>query len=275
MSYVKRMYNRYAPFTRSVLQRKMSYKIDFIMSIIGQLIKSFVVYFLWKAVYLNSDSATIHGFTSNDIVLYVFMSAITINIVSNTVDASIGNEVWDGTIAMNLIKPVNYQVRLLFESFAELLQGVVFIAFPIWIGLISVRFITASELPPSIVTIGLYLLSAFLGYIVLFLINFSFGILSFYVTNIWGIRNLKYAIMDFLSGAIIPIAFLPMWLQNIMDFVPFASINYFPVLIYLGKVSGTKIAFTLILQVIWIVILFFISILLWRKATKRLTILGG
>lgn len=275
MKTIRRMYNRYVPFTRSVLQKKMSYKFDFVMAIIGQLVKCFVIYFLWKAVYVNSDSAVMNGFTANDIILYVFMSTITINIVNNTVDAAIGNEVWDGTIAMNLIKPVNYQTRLFFESFAELFQGTVFIALPIWMGLVVVRFFTLAELPPSIFTVILYLLSAFLGFVILFLINFSFGILSFYVTNIWGIRNLKYAIMDFLSGVIIPIAFLPMWLQKILDFVPFSSISYFPVLIYLGKVTGSGIVFTLVLQVIWIGILYLISILLWNKATRRLTILGG
>lgn len=275
MRYLKRMYGRYSPFTRSVLQRKMSYKFDFIMSIIGQLIKCLVIYFLWKSVYINSNSSTIYGFSAGDMILYVFMSTITINIVSNSVDASIGNEVWDGTIAMNLIKPVNYQIRLFFESLAELFQGLIFIALPIWSGLIIIKFVTLSEMPPSITTIFLYLISSFLGYIILFLINFSFGILSFYVTNIWGIRNLKYAIMDFLSGTIIPIAFLPVWLKNILDFMPFSSISYFPVLIYLGKVSGTKIIYTLILQIGWILILYILSMFLWSRATKRLTILGG
>lgn len=141
--------------------------------------------------------------------------------------------------------------------------------------MIFIRYLTLSEFPPDIFTICMYLLSALLGYIILFFVNFSFGILSFYVTNIWGIRNLKYAVLDFLSGAIVPIAFLPHVIQRIMDFVPFASINYVPVTIYLGKVSGLNILKTLIMQSVWIFLLFILSNILWNKATKRLTILGG
>ena len=95
------------------------------------------------------------------------------------------------------------------------------------------------------------------------------------INPVWGIRNLKYAILDFLSGVIIPIAFLPGWLQRILDFLPFSSINYFPVIIYLGKVSNVEVLRTLMIQIVWIFVLFLLSKLLWNKAIKRLTLLGG
>lgn len=126
-----RIYKRYMPFARSTLQRKMSYKFDFFMTIFGQLVKCFVVYFLWRAVYLNSNTDVMEGFSAADMIVYVFMSTITANIVSNSVDVSIGNEVWNGSISMNLLKPVNYQLKLLFESFGEFFQGTVLIALPL------------------------------------------------------------------------------------------------------------------------------------------------
>lgn len=275
MRKIRRLFHRYIPFTKSIMKENMSYRFDFIMNNVGQLVKCFVLFFLWQAVYLNSSITSFHGFSVNDIAIYIFMSTITINMIGNSVDVSIGNEVWDGSISMNLIKPINYQVKLLFESFAKFVQGFLFLALPLWLGLIAVRFITLSEYPPNPGRICLYLISALLGYMVLFLINFCFGILSFYVTNIWGIRNLKYAILDFLSGVIIPIAFLPGWLQHILDFVPFSSINYFPVIIYLGKISNAEVLRTLMIQIVWIFVLFLLSKLLWNKAIKRLTLLGG
>lgn len=275
MKRLKRFFKIYIPFTHSILQMKMSYKLDFFMGIVGQLIKCFVVYYLWKAVYINSSSYVMNSFTANEMLTYVFMSTITANIVSNTVDVSIGGEVWDGSISMNLIKPINYQVKLFFESVAELVQGTLFIAFPIWVGLIIIRYLTVSDVPPNITTILFYLLSSLLGFLILFLLNFIFGILSFYVTNIWGIRNLKYALLDFLSGSIVPLAFLPLCIQKVMKFVPFSSVNYVPVTIYLGKVTGSELYKILGTQVLWIVILYIISLFVWNKAIKRLSILGG
>lgn len=275
MNRLKKIYRIYGPFTQSVLQMKMSYKLDFFMSIVGQLIKCLIVYYLWRAVFLNASSRMINGFTSTEIIAYVFMSTITANIVSNSVDVTIGGEVWDGSISMNLIKPINYEIKLFFESIAELLQGTLIISLPIWIGFICFSYFCSSEVPPNIKTILFYLLSSFLGFLILFLFNFIFGVFSFYVTNIWGIRNLKYALLEFLTGSVIPLAFLPTCVQIVINFVPFASINYIPVMIYLKKITGYELYKSLGIQLIWIITLYFIGVLVWNKAIKRLSILGG
>ncbi|ERI95674.1 hypothetical protein HMPREF1982_00047 [Clostridiales bacterium oral taxon 876 str. F0540] len=275
MTYMKRKLRLYWPFSRGVIQSIMSYRVNFFMFVFGNLMRTFVVYYLWKAVFISSGSGTINGFSLNDMIIYIFMSSLTAGTIATGTDSDIGHEVMDGSIAMNLIKPISYKVRMLFMSFGSLLYQFIFILLPVWIGLIAVRYFTAHELPPDAKTIVLYLLSLMLGFFVNFLMNFSFGLLAFYVTNMWGIGHLKDAALLFFSGQLIPIAFFPELLQKIMQFFPFSSLNYIPVMIYLKKLTGMALLQALGIQILWIALLYLLSLWFWNKATNKLVILGG
>ena len=275
MKYLAKSLKIYLPFTKSIIQIMMTYRLNFFVSVFGSILKTFVIYYLWKAVFTNSTSHVLNGFTASDMLIYIFMSSITAGTVSNNTDQVIGEEVKDGSIAMNLIKPINYHLRLLFESFGGLIYGILCVSLPLWLALIAYRFFYIGELPPRVSTIGAYILSLIFGFSIMFLFNFIFGLLSFYVTNLWGIRQLKYVIINLISGQMIPLVFFPIWLQNGLGFLPFSSINYIPVMIYLNKINGTALIRAFVIQVFWVIFLLVFSIWLWKKATKRLTILGG
>jgi ABC-2 type transport system permease protein len=208
-------------------------------------------------------------------VIYIFMSSLTAGTIATGTDHDIGSEVKDGSIAMNLIKPISYKVRMLFSSLGAFIYQFIFVLVPIWVGLLAVRYFTIGELPPSLGTIGLYLISLILGFIVNYLLNFCYGLLAFYVTNMWGIAHLKEAVLLFFSGQLIPIAFFPQMLQSIMKFFPFSSLNYIPVLIYLNKLSGFALLQALGIQLLWIGILYALSVWMWNRAINKLVILGG
>lgn len=275
MTYLGKKLKLYWPFSRGVIQTIMSYRINFFMFVFGNLIRTFVIYYLWKAVFLSSSSSSFNGFTLSDMIIYIFMSSLTAGTINTGTDGDIGQEVRDGSIAMNLIKPINYKIRMLFISFGALVYQFVFILMPVWIGLLVVRYFTVHELPPDIGTILMYLASMMLGFTVSYLMNFCFGLLSFYVTNMWGLSHLKEAALLFFSGQLIPIAFFPIVMQKVMQFFPFSSLNYIPVMIYLKKLTGVELLKAFGVQFMWIAILYLLSVWLWNKAISKLVILGG
>lgn len=275
MAYIKKKFRLYWPFSRGVIQTIMSYRINFFMFVFGNMMRTFVLYYLWKAVFISSSTNSLNGFSLNDMIIYLFMSSITAGTINSGTDGDIAQEVKDGSIAMNLIKPINYQVRMLFISLGAFVYQFIFILLPIWIGLIVVRYFTAAEAPPGIGTILLYLFSMILGFFVNFLMNYCYGLLAFYVTNMWGISHLKDAALLFFSGQLIPIAFFPLVLQKVMQFFPFSSLNYIPVMIYLKKLTGVALLESLGIQLLWIVLLYLLSRWLWNRAINKLVILGG
>lgn len=272
---VRRQFRVYWPFARSVIQRILSYRLNFFMFIAGGLLRTFIMYYLWKAIFMSSSQSSLAGFTLQEMVVYVFISDITARLVHSSPDEIIGEEVKQGSIAINLIRPINYHTRLLFDSLGDVIHQFAIIALPLWIGLITVRYVTIGEIPPSLSTLLFYSLSLVLSFGILFLFNFCFGLLAFYTTNIWGLSHVKYAVRRFLSGELIPILFFPLWAQKVLLFLPFSVMNYTPVMIYLRKYTGIELLKALGIQMIWVMFLFVLSQWLWKKAMQKLTILGG
>lgn len=272
---LKRLFEIYFPFSKSIIQSNMTYKLNFIMSICGGVIKTIVTYYLWKAIFKSSSQSTLNGFTLDDMVMYIIVSFITSRLITNSIDFQIGEEVKQGSIAMNLIKPIDYHAKLFFEALGKLLQELLFFVLPMGTFIILIKYATIGHQPLSLLSLLLYFVSMFLSFCILFLINVSFGLIAFYTTNIWGVTYIKFAITRFLSGELIPIVFFPFWVQNILKFMPFTSLNYSPVMICLGKMGLKQNINLLLLQIVWIALLFISSRWVWHKAIRRLTILGG
>ena len=114
-----------------------------------------------------------------------------------------------------------------------------------------------------------------LAYLINFFFNICFGFLAFVIKYLWGANMMKNCIVGFLSGAIIPLSFLPETLGRIFMLLPFASLNYTPVMIYMGVYQGTELLYYIGLQVFWALFFFGLSKLLWVVSVRRLSVQGG
>ena len=114
-----------------------------------------------------------------------------------------------------------------------------------------------------------------MSFFICVLFDFCFGMVAFFTTYIFGMLMAKEALLSFLTGQLIPLSFFPPLVQRIFDFLPFSSMVYTPVMIYLGKYSGAELGFVLLRQAVWVVLLYVLGNLIWKKVTKRLVVLGG
>ncbi|NLK96130.1 MAG: hypothetical protein GX275_13250 [Clostridiales bacterium] len=267
--------SNYIPFGKSVIQRRMSYKVGFFMRIVGGLIQVLIMYYLWVAIFNSSSSSIINGFNSSEIIVYVIMSYITSQIINVSMDWTISDDIITGSIATNLIKPISYEKRILSESIGQVVLNLSTISLPLWICFYIYKFISEGQMPPDIINILLYILSVILGYVVMFLFNFIFSISAFFVTYIWGFMMAKGILIKFFSGELIPIVFFPVALQGVLKYLPFSAMNYTPVMVYMGKLPQNELLFSLGIQLVWIIVLYIIFRLLWKKAIERVTVMGG
>ena len=99
--------------------------------------------------------------------------------------------------------------------------------------------------------------------------------IAFFTTYIFGLLMVQEALLKFLTGELIPLSFFPGAVQKVFDFLPFSSMVYTPVMIYLGKYNNKELAFVLGRQAAWVIILYLLGSLIWKKVTRRLVVLGG
>ena len=86
---------------------------------------------------------------------------------------------------------------------------------------------------------------------------------------------MKETLVGFLSGGTIPLAFLPAGLATVLNWLPFASLRYTPIMIYMGMYSTGEIIWRIGLQLFWLLVMFGLSKIVWNSAVKRLAVHGG
>ncbi|HEX3022391.1 MAG TPA: ABC-2 family transporter protein [Lachnospiraceae bacterium] len=272
---LRKNYRKYKPFMMSSIQQALAYRGSVYLWIFSKILSLFVTYYLWKAIYRNDLSTVINGFSFPEMVIYIVISYITVNIISGNAARNIAYDVVEGSIAINLIKPISYRTKLLFTSFGMIIFRFFVPGIFLWGGVLFFEYHEYGIYPPSIQLTLLYLLSLVFSFLIMFLFDFCYGMLAFYTTYVWGMNMSKAALLLFLSGSMIPLSFFPPMAQRIFEFLPFSSMNYVPVMIYLGKISGQALMKAFLVQVVWIAILYILSNYFWKKATKRLTVVGG
>lgn len=272
---MRRFFRTYLPFASNTLKQQMAYKGAFYLFILVSLFGSFINYYLWMAIYGSSGTGTLGGLTQDEMIVYVFMSYITSSVVMISIATDIGYDVVKGTVAMNLIKPIDYRMSLISMASGTMLYRFLIPGVFIWIGLEIYKVTVLGLAAVTVSRVLLYLLSCVMSFLIYVLFDFCFGMLAFFTTYIFGLQMIKQALMSFLTGQLIPISFFPEAVQRVFDYLPFSSMVYTPVMIYLGKYTGDTLAFMLIRQAVWVVLLDVLGSLIWRQVTKRLVILGG
>jgi len=275
MSRIRRFFKTYSPFTRAGMQELVAYRANFICFFIGEIMSAFVMFFVWKAVFLSSGSETFMGFTMEDMVVYLFISFLTDYMTYSDGAFAVGEEIIDGSIAMRMIRPCSLEMCFLFQELGSRLVSAAMIFAPMVIGVEVYRFVITGALRFHIVSFLFYILSTMIAYMINFYFNVIYGFMAFFFKNLWGTSLMKETLVGFLSGGTIPLAFLPAGLAAVLNWLPFASLRYTPIMIYMGMYSTGEILWRMGLQVFWLLAMMGISKLVWNSAVKRLAIQGG
>jgi len=239
------------------------------MGILNTLLNFLVYWCIYKALY--AGAAEVDGITFSMVATNFIISLGLTNAFSKN-EMFLHDKIKQGTIANELLKPVNFRMRMMFEDMGDGFFKVVFNFLPAVI--ISLLF-TQLQPPAGVLNLILCLISTVLGYLVLWNISFIIQTWSFWLFSVWGIVTVKNAVINILSGALLPLWFMPQPVLDFIKFTPFDSIFFTPVQLYLGQLNGADILFNFARQIIWIVILYFIGDIFWKRGLKKLVVQGG
>lgn len=259
----------YAEFAVKKFRNQTAYRMDCFMGIL-KTIFSFIVYFsIYKALYggrSDVDGITLNMVVTNFIISLGLSNAFDFN------EMFLPDKISWGEISNELLKPVSFRLRLLSEHIGESIFKLVFNFVP---SLIFAAFTIGMMPPSSAINMLLMAISAVMGYLILWELSFIVQTWSFWLFSVWGIIVMKNVLVNIMTGAMIPLWFMPSMLRRIISFTPFESVYFTPVRLYLGQISGSEIAVCMINQAVWIIVLFVIGDIFWKKGTKKLVVQGG
>lgn len=144
-------------------------------SILASFVQIIIFYFLWKAVYVGKDF--LNGYTYSQIITYVVLSRVLITMFNWGVNQYISEIIKSGIIATKLLYPTNFMMNMYCSGIGNnLLSNLIFIGVPITI---LCKFILNLYFPPISINYLFFALSIFLGFTVMFLVDFFLGIINF------------------------------------------------------------------------------------------------
>ena len=230
----------------------------------GYLIALWLLYYLWAALFKDSPQRA--GMTFESAFLHIAVAQTLFTVLHVGTDWRLAREIRSGEIATQLILPMSLNLRHFAISLGRALAQSVYIL-PAFIA-----FLWWFDLSLSPQTIALAVLSVVLSFVLLFCIDFVVGLAGFIATDLWGITASKDALVQFLGGALIPLAFFPSAMREVLAYLPFGHFFNTPV----GYITGEIVSIQpVLIQAVWTVVFLFAAGLAGRIVLRKLIVFGA
>ncbi len=228
--------------------------------------------FVWRSLYAGRE--VLGGFTHEEMLRYYGTAAVIYYLIMDFADWNLQMLVRTGRFLTFALRPLSHQYFALCQKVGHRALGFLFEFLPVWLIFVlgfRVRLWPARPLWAA--------LSIALSFLMMFLVNYSVGILSFWLTRTDGIRALLRLTRDLLAGTLVPLSLFPAAAQKAMLFLPFQFISYAPVRVFLGRyeLAGAALPLPAVVgcQAVAVAAMWVASALLFRLGIRRYTGVGA
>jgi ABC-2 type transport system permease protein len=261
----------YGAVAASAFQTQLAYRSQLWAHIFGQFLQAFFKIAIWTSVY--GSLAHVDGVSLPEMITYSVLAGTVLSAWEWThLIQSIDAAITSGDIAVFLLKPIRYPLYLLAMECGNLGFRLVAVVAPI----VLTMLLTYGLLPPASVFHGVMFLPFWaISFVILFLLTLLFGLLAFWLLTAFSLEWLLSGLLGVLSGSFVPLWFFPESLLPVLRLLPFAWVGFYPGAVYLGKLAPAQVFGHLALGVGWVAILSLAVVLLWQRATLRITVHGG
>ena len=277
------MLKKYKPFIRASAMDMMAWRFNILIWVIVTIFEVACLIFLWLAVYSSSEGgmdASINGFTYKEMISYVVLTTVFGFVTFNNETMwNINQDIIKGTIGNYVIKPISYRGKFVASNIGAFLMmslmfGIILYGTSLGV-LVGIGFLPISSAWDFIGHLGLFLISSVIACLLNDTIAYIFGVLCFYTSSAWGLNSLKTTIISFLSGTLLPLAFVPPIFKDIVSYMPFAGMSQNPILILMMKYNYLDSLKVILIALAWLIALEILAKLLFSHAIKKVTVQGG
>lgn len=265
---------KYISFFRLRFIYGLQYRAAALAGIATQFTWGMLEILLFKAFYEEGSSEFPMAFTA--LVSYIWMQqAFLALFMTWFLENEIFDSIKNGNIAYELCRPIDLYNMWFVRSMANRLSKAVLRSMPILVIAAIIPEPYRLHLPKDFVAGIWFFFTLVLGYLVVVAFCMLVYISTFFTISPMGVRMVAISAVEFFSGAVIPLPFLPNKIRMCIELLPFASMQNVPLRIYSGDIAGSDIYGKATLQLFWLVMLVAAGKLLAKKATKKVVVQGG
>lgn len=213
------------------------------------------------------------GWTPNEITSYYLFAIVIYAGIMCHQEEHVGNiDIQEGGLTAYLLKPFSY-TRLIFfhEVSYRVLEGGIGLLLLLCL-IVFFPNLFAFTNDPTIFLLSFIILIA--AFALTFIFKMCIGLLAFWMTETRGAFEAVNMTIVIFSGIMMPLSFLPSWIEQLAYILPFSHMIYFPVIAFEGKLQPSELIRILTIQGVWITIFFSLYKILWHAGIKKYTAVG-
>lgn len=264
--------NKYLKIINTSWQNTFTYRFSLIMWQLEKIILFSGSYLFWLAAYGNNN--IIAGYSKSTMLTYVVGVLILKDIILTSRTQQIAAEISTGELSKYLIKPIDYLKWMFTIDCGEKISNIFYLV--IKLVLVFILFRPPFFIQTNILYLGLLLLTIVLAILIYFYLSLLISLTTFWYLedNGWPQRFLFDMMMIFLTGGWFPLDILPKPFFNFLELLPTTYLRYFPLQIYLGRLSIDSIFKSAIIMIFWFFALQKLVNIIWKKGLKTFTAQG-
>ncbi|HHW09796.1 MAG TPA: hypothetical protein GXX29_07475 [Firmicutes bacterium] len=232
---------------------------------------SMVMALIWLSVF--RDRGEIGGYSLNQMITYYLVASAVSLLTTPHMEYNIIWEIRQGLLSGYLTRPADrYTMHIVSETVWQVMKFLMFLPSYLVVCWFLRRYIIITLTPLNL----LFFCSAvLLAYLINCGMKMLLGSVAFWVTETRGLFQVLECLWGLLSGEILPLSLLPIWLTVIGGFLPFKYVVWFPTELFLDRVPVQEAVLGLGLQVCWAVVLLVVSRLVWMRGLAVYEGVGG
>lgn len=256
---------KYLTIINIAWQRSITYRFTVFAYRVGEIMEVIVLILMWSAIY--ESQPVIKGFTLNEMITYILFGNLVNVIVRCFMAEFIAREIKDGKLSLFLVKPMEYfNYILTFELGRKTLAFLMsFLSQLIIILFFLDKIFINSDIAYLLLLAGMIILA----FITELLIAYLIGMIAFWTDEVSGLYTTIDRLTKFFAGGYFPLNLLPAFFVNLSFALPFAYSFYIPAQLYLKKISPVTALKGLGVQLVWIVLLYLLIKITWKKGLRK------
>jgi len=262
----------YAALARMALQRQLAYRFANVSGLLTNgffgLLRAYVLIALFGA----RHAGRVAGYSMGDAITYTGLTQALIAYIALWGWWDLMRSIRTGEVASDLSRPLDFFWYWCAQDFGRAAAQMLVRGLPIMAAYALVFRIT---LPPTPLHWLALLVTLALALFISFCWRFIVSLSAFWMQDAVGIGRMAWILVTFLSGFLMPVAFLPDWMQALMRYTFFPAMINTVVEVYLGVLSGPALPGALAAQLLWAVILYALARLVLAAGVRKLVVQGG
>jgi len=267
---MRRYVDFYLASMKVAILSQIQYSVANYFYMIGMITEPVIYLVVWTTIAKQEGGMT-GGYTAGAFAAYYIIWTLVRNM--NIVFTPYGWEwrIREGQLSMELMRPIHP-----IHGDVAFFAGWKFVVILLWLPLAAIlSWIFKPDFDIRWMEVIVFFLAIWGAYLIRTILLSLLGMITFWTTRVSAIFELYFGLELILSGRLVPMTIMPVWVQSLSNYLPFKWTFFFPIEALVGTMNDAQLWAGVGMQALWVASGVIILNLIWGFAIKQYSAVGG